>query len=311
MKTLLVTGASGFVGTHFINSFASEYKILALWNNNPIVHPTVLSLKCDLSKKEEINQVLSKTTPDVILHLAGKAKTYGEDFDSLMKDNVSMTKDLFDTVVELKAKDNYDPKIIIISSAETYGKTINPKSIDEDAPFFPLTEYGLSKMFVDRLSFWYAHTKGLNVIIIRSFNHTGPGQKLGFFASDIASQIVKIEKGLQSELAVGNLSSIRDVLDVRDVVKAYKLAIDKDLPKGEAYNVCSGKGYSMEQILKKLCNLSSAKIEVIQDPTRMRPSDNPIVIGNNAKFKKATKWKPTITIDQTLKDCLDYWRNKI
>jgi len=310
MKSLLVTGASGFVGKHFIDAYATEYKILALWNKTQIIHPNALSLKCDLTQTTELIQVLTKTTPEVILHLAGKAKTHGEDFNQLMTDNVMMTKDLLDCVYELKQKNGYNPKIIIISSAEVYGRTINPKSIDESAPFFPLTEYGLSKILVDRMSYFFTQSKELDITILRSFNHTGPGQKLGFFISDIASQIVRIEKGLQTELEVGNLSSIRDLLDVRDVIKAYKATIDKNFPKGEAFNVCSGKGYSMEQILRKLCNLSKAKIDVVQNPNKMRPSDNPVVIGNNAKFKNATKWKPQISIDQTLKDCLEYWRTR-
>ncbi len=310
MKTVLVTGASGFVGTHFINSYADEYKILALWNTTPITGTKALSLKCDLTKVDEVKQLLTKTTPDVILHLAGKAKTHGEDFNQLMNDNAVITKDLLNIVTELKEKTNYDPKIIIISSAEIYGNTPNPKSVTEESPFFPLTEYGLSKMLADRMAYWYAQVKKLNIVILRSFNHTGPGQKLGFFVSDMASQIVKIEKGLQSELEVGNLSSVRDVLDVRDIVKAYKLAIDKNLESGQAYNICSGKGVSMEQLLRKLCNLSSAKIEVTQKSDKMRKSDNPVLIGSNAKFKKETKWKQTISLDQTLEDCLKYWRSK-
>jgi GDP-4-dehydro-6-deoxy-D-mannose reductase len=310
MKTVLVTGASGFVGTHFINSYADDYKILALWNSTPITGTKALSLKCDLTKVDEVKQLLTKTTPDVILHLAGKAKTHNEEFNQLMNDNVVITRDLLNIVAELKEKTNYNPKIIIISSAEVYGNTPNPKSVTEDAPFFPLTEYGLSKILADRMAYWFAQVKKLNVIILRSFNHTGPGQKLGFFVSDMASQIVKIEKGLQTELEVGNLSSTRDLLDVRDVIKAYKLAIDKNLESGEVFNVCSGKGLTMEHILKRLCNLSNAKINVIQKPSKMRTSDNPILIGNNTKFKNATKWKQTISLDQTLKDCLSYWRSK-
>ena len=309
MKTILVTGASGFVGTYFIRQYSDQYKILALWRSNVVSGSNVMSLQLDLSNKQLVYETLQRTRPDVILHLAGKAKTWGSDLDEMIADNLHLTKNLLEGVTHLKEKEDYDPKVLIISSAEVYGSTVNPKSIDENAPFFPISEYGLTKMFVDRLAYYYAISKKVKVTILRSFNHIGPGQKLGFFVSDMASQISLIEKGKQEELTVGNLSSIRDVLDVRDVIRAYYLAIESNLPVGEAYNICSGKGVSMKQLLEKLVRLSTAKITIIEDESRMRASDNPISVGDNKKFRSATKWNPQINLDQTLSECLDYWRN--
>jgi GDP-4-dehydro-6-deoxy-D-mannose reductase len=310
MKTVLVTGASGFVGSHFINQYGDEYKILATYNTHPIQNAKALTLQLDLSNKQKIKQLLEKTKPDAILHLAGKAKTWDVTLDELIESNVNLTSTILDIIYELKESENYNPKIIVISSAEVYGKTTTPKSIEENAPFFPCGDYGLSKVIIDRLSYVYTQTKGLDITILRSFNHTGPGQKLGFFIADMASQIVKIENGKQDVLEVGNLESVRDVLDVRDVVAAYKLAIDKDLPTGDAYNICSGKGISMQKLLEKLISLSTVKITIKKDEKRLRKSDNPISVGNNKKFSKATGWKPKISLDQTLKDCLEYWRQE-
>ena len=309
MKSILVTGASGFIGTHFISTYANDYKILALWHSTPIISAQILSLQVDLRNQLNLKSVLERTKPDVILHLAGKAKTWDSSLEEMINANILPTENIFEAVRRLKEESGYNPKIIIISSAECYGKTKNPKLIDENSPFFPLSEYGLSKMFVDRLGYWYAVNKQLTVTILRSFNHTGPGQKQGFFVADMASQIVNIERGKQKELKIGNLSSVRDLLDVRDVIAAYKLAIDTDLPTGEAYNISSGTGYSMEQLLKKLVRLSTVKIMLAEDKTRMRLSDNPVVIGDNSKFKKATKWKPKIAIETTLHDTLDFWRH--
>ncbi len=310
MKTILVTGASGFVGTHFIRQYASEYKILAIWKSNVIAGQNVLSLQMDLSNNETVLSTLDKTRPEVILHLAGKAKLGdGSSLEDMIEGNMTLTKNLLDAVFKLKEKDGYDPKILIVTSAEIYGKTTNPKSIDETLPFFPVSEYGLSKLFVDRMAFYYSHTKNMNIIILRSFNHIGPGQKLGFFVSDMASQIANIERGMQDHLTVGNLTSVRDILDVRDVIRAYFLAIETNLKSGEAYNLCSGKGISMKQLLDKLILLSTSTIKVVEDSSRMRASDNPVSIGSNKKFRAATKWKPEIDLDRTLKDCMAFWRN--
>jgi GDP-4-dehydro-6-deoxy-D-mannose reductase len=310
MKTVLVTGASGFAGSHFINQYGDEYKILATYNSHPIQNAKALTLQLNLSDKQKIKQLLEKTKPDAILHLAGKAKTWNTSMDELVDANVNITTNILDVIYDLKEVANYNPKIIVISSAEVYGKTTNPKSIDENSPFFPCSDYGLSKLILDRLAYVYTQTKGLDITILRSFNHTGPGQKLGFFIADMASQIVQIENEKQNELEVGNLESVRDVMDVRDVVSAYKLAIDKNLPSGDAYNICAGKGMTMQKLLEKLISLSTVKINIVKDEKRLRKSDNPISVGNNKKFSKATSWKPKISLDQTLKDCLEYWRHQ-
>ena len=278
MKTVLVTGASGFAGTHFINQYGNEYKILATYNTHPIQNAKALTLQIDLSNKQWVKQLLEKTKPDVILHLAGKAKSWGTSFEELFTLNVEVTKNLLDSVFELKNEQEYSPKIIIVSSAEVYGKTNNPRSIDENSPFFPTGDYGLTKVIVDRLSYVYATIKGLNITILRPFNHIGPNQSLGFFVSDMAAQIAKIEANQQQVLEVGNLNSIRDFLDVRDVVHAYKLAIEKETTSGEAFNISSGKGVSMQKILDKLISLSMSQIQIHTDESRMRPSDNPISI---------------------------------
>ena len=144
----------------------------------------------------------------------------------------------------------------------------------------------------------------------RGFNHEGPRRGPVFVASDFAKQIADIEKGKKAPvLHVGNLEAQRDFTDVRDMVRAYVMALEKCEP-GEVYNICSGKAWTIQKVLDHLLGMTKAKIEVKQDPARLRPSDVPILLGDNSKFVKATGWQPTIPFEQTLKDMLEHWRSR-
>ena len=146
------------------------------------------------------------------------------------------------------------------------------------------------------------------MVIIRSFNHIGPNQTTGFVCSDFAKQIAEIEKGLKEPIIkVGNLESKRDFTDVRDIVKAYLLALEKCKPN-EVYNLCSGKIYSIKQILDIMLSLTEQEIKIEIDPSKTREDDIQVIRGNNSKFVRATGWEPEIPIEKTLKDLLDYWR---
>jgi GDP-4-dehydro-6-deoxy-D-mannose reductase len=152
----------------------------------------------------------------------------------------------------------------------------------------------------------------MNIAIFRPFPHIGPGQKLGFFVPDMVSQIVELENNPEnSELMVGNLDAIRDYLDVRDVVEAYALAIEKDFNPGDAFNICSGKGIKIANILDKLINLSSRDINIKKDPDRLRPSEVPVLVGDNSKLIEKFGWKPRFELNQTLNEILEYWRSQV
>ena len=187
--------------------------------------------------------------------------------------------------------------------------TLHPELINEDYPFFPINHYASSKASADRVSYDYTKSRGLNIIIVRAFTHTGPRQKLGFFVPDMASQIAQLEHSThKKEISVGNLEATRDYLDIKDVVRAYKLVIQKDIPSGTALNVCSGKGIQVKQILEMLLSFSKKKITLKIDPSRMRPSDVPVFIGDYSRLHSFTGWEPTVDLRETLQATLNYWR---
>lgn len=311
MKTVLITGSTGFAGTHLVNELKDRFSVLGIFNSkNPTPQNNVMYKQLNLTNRQAVLETINSTKPDVIVHMAAMTRTSEKDLLKLMDNNFNSTLYLLDAVVQTKEKNpEYSPKFVYISSSETYGKTIHPEKIDEENPLYPGNPYGVSKVAADRLCYQYSQTYKLNVIILRPFTHTGPGQSEGFFVSDMMSQIVKLEKMDNPEtIKVGNRDATRDYLDVRDIVRAYRLAIEKELPSGETYNICSGKGIKIKLLLDKMLNLSTKKISIEEDPSRLRPSDIPILVGSNQKFKKATGWKPTITIDRTLSDTLEYWR---
>ncbi|MEK7315983.1 MAG: GDP-mannose 4,6-dehydratase, partial [Candidatus Eisenbacteria bacterium] len=174
----------------------------------------------------------------------------------------------------------------------------------------PLSPYAVSKVGQDMLGYQYFKSFGLHVIRTRGFNHEGPRRGPVFVCSDFAKQIADIEKGRREPIVrVGNLDARRDFTDVRDIVRAYWLALEKGVA-GEEYNLCSGKDWVIKDMLDYLLAMSKVKIKVVEDPTRLRPSDVPVLLGDASKFKKATGWEPVIPFEQTLKDMLAYWRER-
>lgn len=310
MKKIFITGAEGFVGQHAVNILKKDYSIVGLSRSTPLEsEENVEYIIGDILDPNAIEKILAQHNPDVILHLAGIAKTWNNDLKEVFNINLFGTLNIYQAIINIKEKKDYNPKIIFVSSAEVYGKTQDTKSITEEMLLFPISEYGSSKASADRASFQFSQTHGLNIVILRPFPHIGPGQKGGFFVPDMASQIIEIENDPQKhELMVGNLQSVRDYLDVRDVIQAYKLAIETNLPKGEVFNICSGNGVKVEDLLKKLLSLTNKKIAVVQDPSKLRAVDLPVFVGNNHKFAEATGWKPEYSLDQSLEDVMNYWR---
>lgn len=311
MLKILITGSEGFVGQHAVNLLKNDNYIIGLSRNTELKNEKNIEYVLgDILNKQTVLDLLDKYQPDVILHLAGIAKTWNNDPKEVFDINLYGTLNIYEAVTILKKEKGLNPKIIFISSAECYGKTQNPQSITEDNLLNPINDYGVSKTAADRLSYEYSQTKGLNVVILRPFPHIGPGQKQGFFVPDIVSQIVELENNPKNnELLVGNLQSVRDYLDVRDVVKAYKQAIETDLEPGEIFNICSGVGIKIEDLLQKILSLTKKEIIIKQDASKLRSVDLPIFVGNNQKFVSKTGWKIEFPLDQTIQDVLEYWRN--
>ena len=203
-------------------------------------------------------------------------------------------------------------RIQIACSSEEYG-LVQPEEtpIREDNPLRPLSPYGVSKVAQDLLGYQYHQSYDLHVVRTRTFNHEGPRRGESFVLSNFAKQIAEIEQGLKAPVVeVGNLDAIRDFTDVRDVVRAYVLALDACTP-GDVYNIGSGNTWRIGDALEKMLGFSSANIQVKQDSARMRPSDVPILHCDATKFKAQTGWKPEIPFEQTLRDTLDYWRQRV
>lgn len=299
----LITGVNCFVGKHLSKLLLEKgfevfgFDIGDKTNNN------IIYQKLDILDAEELKNLINKAKPEIVFHLAGfsSVKKSFEQQELCKKINVTGTKNILDAILSGKL----NSKILVVSSADIYGI---PKSvpIPETAELNPVSPYAESRKEQEELCKQYMGK--LHIIISRSFPHIGPGQSPVFVTSDFAKQIVEIEKGSQAVIKTGNLEAKRDFTDVRDIVKAYLLAAEK-CNAGEIYNICSGKAYSIKGILEKLLSLSQAEIKLEQDPERMRLNDIPILQGDNSKFIKQTGWAPEITLNQSLKDILDYWRN--
>lgn len=310
MQKILVTGANGFAGQHLIKLLQPDYQIIGVINKSSLESSGNVSyVSGNILDRGFLEDLVKKYQPEKIIHLAAIAPTWSQDPENIFKINLLGTLNLYLAVENQKKASGFDPKIVYVSSAEVYGKTTNPEKINEENPFFPANYYGTSKVAADRLSYQMSKSAKLKITIVRPFNHTGPGQLPGFFVPDMASQIVALEKDLyKSELSVGNLESVRDISDVRDIVQGYKLILETDAEPGEAFNICSGKGVKMKDLLDKLLSLAKKPITIIEDPKRMRASEVPITVGDYSKFKELTGWEPKIPLDQTLRDTLEYWR---
>jgi len=293
----LITGISGFAGSHLAEFLINKgYEISGTFY--------------DKSTFSNLNGwIIEKVRPDEIYHLAAISFVP----TSLMNPkltfdtNLDGTLNLYQAIIELKI----EPKILFVGSADEYGSIKNSDlPIKENCPLRPINPYSISKASADFLSYFYFKNYHFNIVRVRPFNHIGPRQSPEFVCSDFAKQIAKIEKGLKEPIIkVGNLGAKRDFTDVRDMVRAYWLAVQKG-EFGEAYNICSGNGVSIKELLGRFLNMSKKKIKVIQDPKRLRPSDVPLLVGDFKKFTKQTDWEPEIPLKKTLEDILNYWREK-
>jgi len=309
MKTALITGITGQDGSYLAEFLLKKgYEVAGTYHNKITTKfPEQVKLyPLDILDKDNLKKVFEEFEPRVIFHLAAisNVKFSMENPELTHKVNVEGTKN----IIQVAENMDKSPAILIIGSANQYGiPEFLP--ITEEHPLDALNPYAESKIQCEILA-QESVKKGFRIIIVRSFNHIGPRQTEDFVVSSFAKQIVEIEKGKNSVIKVGNLDAKRDFTDVRDIVKAYILAVEK-ADSGEPYNICSGNAYEIKEILDKLLELSKIKIKIEQDPSRMRKSDIPILLGTNKKFFAKTGWLPLIDIDTSLKDILEHWRKTI
>lgn len=303
MKKALITGSEGFVGKYLRAELEQNgYEVVGL---DLFSGPNTLVV--DLLNPEQVNEVLQKEKPDCIFHLAGQANV-GKSWQIPQKTveiNVNAAINLMEAVHQFCP----DAAVLLVGSSDQYGNLKEAGiSVSEETPMKPMNPYAISKVAQEQMGKAYAKAYNLKICMTRSFNHGGAGQKPGFMIPDFASGIVRVERGEQDALLVGNLTSKRDFTHVKDVVRAYRLIAEKGKP-GEVYNVGSGKTYSAREVLDKLVDLSDMTIHVRQDPSRMRPSDTPVICCDCEKLKKDTGWKSLLDIDDIVKDTMEYYRN--
>ena len=314
---VLITGITGFVGSHLVDYILQAHPEVEIYGirrwrsrTDTIRHfqDGINIVECELRDLTSVFQVMKDVRPDRIFHLAAQSfvpTSWISPADSL-NTNIIGQLNIFEAVRSLKL----DPWIQIACSSEEYGMVYEHEvPIKETNPLRPLSPYAVSKVAQDLMGYQYYMSYGLKVVRTRGFNHTGPRRADVFVCSNFPKQIADIEKQKQPPvMKVGNLDAKRDFTDVRDMVRAYWLALDGNCQPGDVYNIASGKTYLIGDMLNMLFAMTDVKITVEQDPARLRPSDVPILLGDYAKFHAATGWKPTIPFEQTLKDILAYWR---
>lgn len=313
---LLVTGAGGFVGGHLVDFLHAEEPAVE-------IHGVVLPhggvswraasgarvLEADLNDPAAAAAVVEEVRPDRIIHLAGQSSVHLSWLDpaGTMRTNVLGIVHLLDAVRSRGLR----PPVLVVGSAEEYGP-VRPEEmpIPEEAPLRPASPYAVSKVAQGALALLYGPAGGMRVVLTRTFHHTGPGRGEAFAESSFARQIAEIESGRRPPvMKVGNLEAVRDFADVRDVVRAYWMLLEKG-EAGAAYNVCSGRGRPIRDLLDMLLAATSARVEVRVDPERLRPSDVPAQVGDPSRLRAATGWEPRIPLERTLADLLEDWRER-
>lgn len=308
MKKVLVIGANGFVGPYLCNNLIEHgYDVFGTKLASEKILFNGKWFDIDILDKDSIKNVIEIIKPDFIVHLAAlsSVKLSWDKPDLTFQINVIGIINIFETLKNLKLK----PRILLVGSSEEYGQ-INKSTVREDHKVNPLNFYALSKVTQEKIGKIYKDNYGFDVIFARSFNHIGPGQSTQFVVSDFANQIANIEKenNNNNEIHVGNLKAKRDFSDVRDIVNAYRLLLEKGV-NGEIYNVGSGKSISIEEILNCLISFSNKKINIKVDENKFRPIDTPEIKADISKLINDTGYTIQFDIKQTLFNVLQYFRN--
>lgn len=309
MKRCLITGVGGFLGSHLAEFLLAQG--MAVYgtvhrNTKNIEHLKLrlTVLPCDILEKQQMKAIVAEVKPDVVVHLAAQTlpALSWRDAETTFQVNISGTLCLLDAIREAGG----DPVVEVACSSAEYGFTSEHEiPIKETTELRPASPYGVSKVAADLLSLLYWQAYGMKVVRVRPFLVMGP-RKVGDVCSDFARGIVEVEKGQSDGLRVGNLEAVRDFLDVRDAVRALWILAEKGAP-GEVYNVCSGVGHSVREVLKILISLATRPIPVGPDPSHLRPADEPAVVGDNTRLR-ALGWEPQIPLGRALDTVLDYWR---
>jgi GDP-4-dehydro-6-deoxy-D-mannose reductase len=310
MTRVLITGCSGFLAGYLINDLKKkpDHLIYGLTEIENIKIPGCSVFQVDIRNQEQVRALVEDLKPDIVYHLAAISnvgfswKNQRETYEV----NIIGSSNLIEAVNLFFP----NARIILLSSAELYGKSSRDK-IDEKTPVVIGNPYALSKYAMEMVGDLYTDSRKMDIIKIRAFNFTGPGQNHDFVCSDFAYQIACIESGqVKPEIRVGNLAAVRDISDVRDVTR-YLLAISERGKSGKVYNLCSGKARSIKEILRILLSFSKTRIDIIKDPVKFRPVDTPVLEGNCTLIRQEFGLSPRFDLEQTLFDILAYWRSEL
>ena len=299
----LITGSAGFVGRYLRAELEGHgFEVTGL-----DLQAGPETLAADLMNKEETLAAVQTVMPDVIFHLAGQADV-GRSW-RIPQQTVALNEIAAINLLEAVRTVCPACTVVLVGSSDQYGNLREAGvSVSEETPTRPMNPYAISKDAQEKLGKAYASAYGLRVMMTRSFNHGGAGQRTGFMIPDFASGIVRVERGEAEAVSVGNLDSRRDFTHVKDIVRAYRLIAERGAA-GEVYNVGSGTACSAREVLERLIALAECPVPVRQDPSRMRPSDTPVVCCNHEKLTRDTGWEPELGMDEILKDTLEYYRN--
>lgn len=306
----LVTGAGGFAGRHLVRRLLGcgwDVTGTAL-TEQEMADAECPMIRCDVTDAAAVEAAVEQAQPQAVIHLAAVASVPDARRDPglAFRVNVLGTQHLLESVL------SHAPgaTVVAVSSAAVYGSvTPDAQPIREDQPVAPADVYAVTKAAVEALA--RAYCDRVRIIVLRPFNHIGPGQSADYVASSFARQIAEAEAGLaEPVLRVGNLEARRDFTDVRDVAEAYRLAVERCRPS-TPYNICSGRAVAIRELLDALLAQSRCPLQVEHDPSRMRPSDVPVLHGSPKRFISETGWHPRLELSQTLTAILEDWRERL
>lgn len=291
---VLVTGSKGFVGQWLIRHLQAEGD-----------EAVGLDAEVDITDPPAIAKAITRAVPEAICHLAAQASVGASWSDQAATYTVNTVGAV--NVLAAAAACDTRPRVLLVSSSEVYGR-IRPSDLPvrEEAPFAPVSPYAASKAAAELAGMQAWLGQGLEVVRARPFNHTGPGQRTDFVVPALARQVAEAVASGADALYTGNLEPKRDITDVRDVVRAYRLLLERGVP-GDAYNVCSGTSVSIREVAERLLRIAGLDLPVVIDEDRVRPVEIPELLGDPSKLQAATGWRPEIELDQTLADVVGYW----
>jgi len=317
MTRLLITGITGFVGSHLAEfalargvAVSGSCRWRSKTENIDHIRDRIELIDCDIRDLSSVQNLLDHSVPDYIVHLAAQsfvAASWQAPAETLSTNIIGQVN-----LLEALRARRAHARCLIIGSSEEYGSVEQDElPIRETNPLRPLSPYAVSKVTQDLMGYQYFKSYGLSLIRTRAFNHEGPRRGDVFVTSNFAKQIAEIEAGRRAPVIhVGNLKTQRDFTDVRDVVRAYWLLLERGAP-GEVYNICSGRAWSIQEVLDFLLSESRVRsIAVTEDPARLRPSDVPVLVGDASRLTRELGWRPEIPFEQTLRDLLEYWRQR-